>query len=183
MILACGASSLTFPNSSLISLSPTLSQSIQEEIHRPIADIAYSCIIPENGSISVPVQYRVRTAQHSYSNWIDVINLNAEPIQVCTCQVGLEGRCDSKIRAEIEQSGVSLQNAFSIMEVGADSSHSINSLDFGSVAVGGVSLKCAKLVNEGSIPLWMHIDTPAEITPVVILAGNVQLCVGDCKAV
>ena len=126
---------------------------------------------------------RVRTAQHSYSNWIDVINLNAEPIQVCTCQVGLEGRCDSKIRAEIEQSGVSLQNAFSIVEVGADSSHSINSLDFGSVAVGGVSLKCAKLVNEGSIPLWMHIDTPAEITPVVILAGNAQLCVGDCKAV
>lgn len=69
------------------------------------------------------------------------------------------------------------------MDVDADASHSINSLDFGSVAVGGVSLKCAKLVNEGSIPLWMHIDAPAGITPVVILAGNAQLCVGAAKVV
>lgn len=179
MILTCGASSLTFPNSTLISLPSTLSQSIQDEIHRSIANIAYSCNIPENSSISVPVQYRVRTAQNSYSNWIDVINLNAEPIQVCSCQVSLEGNNHSKIRAEIEQSGVSLQNAFSIVDVDADSSDSINSLDFGSVAVGGVSLKCVKLVNEGAISLLMHIDAPAGISPVVILEGSDQLCVRD----
>lgn len=91
----------------------------------------------------------------------------------------MEGNNHSKIRAEIEQSGVSLQNAFSIVDVDADSSDSINSLDFGSVAVGGVSLKCVKLVNEGAISLLMHIDAPAGISPVVILEGSDQLCVRD----
>lgn len=177
VILACGASSLTFPNSSFLSLSPLQTQLIQDEIHRPIADIAYSCVIPENSTISVPIQYRVRTTQNSYSNWIDIINLNADPIQVSTCQVVPSLFCHSKIRAEIEQSGVTLQNAFSLLDVSAASKDSVNTLDFGSVAVGGCALRCLHVVNNEAFPLWMDCELPKEVTAFAILAGKPQVCV------
>ena len=119
----------------------------------------------------------MRTTQNSYSNWIDIINLNADPIQVSTCQVVPSLFCHSKIRAEIEQSGVTLQNAFSLLDVSAASKDSVNTLGFGSVAVGGCTLRCLHVVNNEAFPLWMDCELPKEVTAFAILAGKPQVCV------
>lgn len=86
-VIACSASSLSFASPSLCSLSSEELQRLQTQIAHPIADIAYSLEIPENGSISVPVTYSVRTTHSEYRNYVEVINIAAAPPQTYQCLV------------------------------------------------------------------------------------------------
>ena len=86
-VIACSASSLRFAYPSLESLASEDLARLQTQIAHPIADIAYSLVIPENGAISVPVTYTVRTTHSEYHNYVEVFNVAAAPPQCLQCEV------------------------------------------------------------------------------------------------
>ena len=87
VIVACAASSLSFPSTSLHSLSLSSIQAIEQEVHQQVASIAYSLVIPKKQSILLPVEYSVHTRQLEYSNYIAIFSLNSIPYQYLTCNV------------------------------------------------------------------------------------------------
>lgn len=87
LVLACGASSLTYPSDLLSALPSQELLSLQRLLRRQIPEIAYSLQVPPNTDISIPVEYRAKTRQPRYANFIDLIVLDANPVAVLRCDV------------------------------------------------------------------------------------------------
>ena len=181
VIVACAASSLSFPSPKLVSLSLSEIQQIEEKVYQQIASIAYSVIIPKNSTISIPVLYYAKTRQSDYSNYIAIYSLNSSPCQYLTCQVFFEGFAESQIYAQINQSETSLYDAFEI-ESPTNPSQDPAVLDFGRVVQGSIILKHLLIKNNKSFPLSLSINTSSLVTPFAIPAGTQLLTVRfDCN--
>ena len=89
LVLACGASSLTYPSDLLSALPSQELLALQHLLRRQIPEIAYALQIPPHADVSIPVEYRAKTRQPHYSNYIDLIVLDANPDAVRRCDVSL----------------------------------------------------------------------------------------------